>query len=160
MYIKCQDYIKLSGPDYTPNIFGPCKIFLSALLHPKSPSELWPSFGSGVQPSTVLQPCLVCPIIPRFIISAYSFISPFLIPFPHAFHVSNIRFVSCSPPQPRSDPRSPIPVLFYFASRPLVLFSFLCFSAQTHAHFPRPCYVPFDTYTLITSCMFFSLKST
>ena len=66
-----------------------------AMLRPKSPSELRPSFGSSVQPSTVLQPSSVWPIIPCFIISAYSFISSSLIPFPHAFHVSSIHFVSC-----------------------------------------------------------------
>ena len=134
MYIKCQDYIKLSGPDYTPNIFGPCKIFLSTLL-PGSPSELWPSFGSSAQPSTVLQPGLVCPIIPHFIISAYSFISPFLIPFPHALHVSDIRFVSCSLPRPCSDPRSP----FHSTSHHVPLFYF-----RSYVFLPEPMPVSLD----------------
>ena len=86
------------------------------------------------------------------------FLIPFLTPFPHTFHVSNICLVSCSPP--RSLSQTPNPVPFYFASCPLVLFSFLCFSARTHARFPQPCYVPFDTYMSITSCMFLSLKLT
>ena len=40
-----------------------------------------------MQPPSVSQPCSVQPIIPCFIISVYSF----LIPFLHAFHVSDIR---------------------------------------------------------------------
>ena len=88
-------------------------------------AKLWPSFGSSTQSPTVLWPSLVWPIIPCFIISAHSFISPFLIPFPHAFHVSDIHFVSCPPPL--------IPVLnpfpcspFHSTSHriPLILFLF------------------------------------
>ena len=94
------------------------------------------------------------PLPPRFIISAYSFISPFLVPFPHAFHVSNICLFSCSPspiPLPNSDPWS----LFHSTLHhiPLVLFCFhYCF--QPYARFLWPWYVLFDTYTLRTSCMF------
>ena len=118
-----------------------------------------------MQPSTVLQPSSVRPITPCFIISAYSFISLFLIPFPthFMFPIFVLFHVPC--PDPRSEPqtlipnsRSTFPILFYFASCPLVLFSFLCFFARTHARFPRPCYVPFNTYTSKTSCMFLSLK--
>ena len=82
------------------------------LLHPKSPSELRTSFGSGMQPPSVSRPSSVQPIIPCFIISVYSF----LIPFLHAFHVSDIRLFHV--PHPRS--------LFHSTSHciPLVLFLF------------------------------------
>ena len=146
-------------PDvYCPRILGEGQA--RVLLHPKSPSELQPRLGSGVQPPTVLWPGLVQSVNPHFIISAYLFISPFLILLPHMFHVSEVCFVSCLPPRTPFRTPNPIPIPFYFASRPLVLFLSLCFSAQTHARFPRPCYVPFNTYTSIVSCMFLSLKLT
>ena len=87
-----------------------------ALLCPKSPSELQPSFRSGTQSPTVLRPSSFQPIIPCFMISAYSFISPFLIPFPHAFHVSDICLFHVPCTRPHSKPQTPIPVLFHFAS--------------------------------------------
>ena len=105
---------------------------------PKSPSELRPSFRSGAQPPTVLWPGSVRPIIPCFIIPAYSFISPFLIPFLHAFHVSDIRLVYV--PHPRSPFRTPNPEshsiplritfpLFYFHF--LLLIPILCLLSMT-----------------------------
>ena len=54
---------------------------------PQSPSKLWLSFRSSTQLSTVLQSSLVQLPFPCFIILAYPFMSPFLIPFPHVFHV-------------------------------------------------------------------------
>ena len=95
------------------------------MLHPKSPSELWLSLRSSKQPPMVLRPSSVWPIIPCFIISACSLISLFLIPFPHAFHGSNIHCVSYSRPQ--SLLQTPNPFRSTLHRIPLVLFSFLCF---------------------------------
>ena len=112
------------------------------LLRPKSPSELWPSFRSGTQPSTVLWPSSVRPITPpplyHFCLFAHP---PFLIPFPHTFHVSNIHLVSCSLPQtpfrtPNPKPQTPfhstlhhVPLFYFhpyvFVRVPLLL-PFLC----------------------------------
>ena len=36
----------------------------------------------------------------------------------------------------------------------LLLYFCFHYCFRPYAHFPWPCYVPFDTYTLITSCMF------
>ena len=88
------------------------------MLCPKSPSELQLSFGSGTQPSTVFQPSSVRSVTPSF----YHFCAfahpPFLILFPHAFHVSNIHFVSCSPPQTPFQTPNPNPhsVLLHITS--------------------------------------------
>ena len=85
-------------------------------------------------------------------------------PDPVPPHISCFRYSSCfmfpAPiPVPNPKPWTLNPVPFYFASRPLILVLLLCFSAWTHAHFPQPCYVPFNTYTSITPCMFLRLKS-
>ena len=124
------------------------------LLCPKSPSELWPSFGSSAQPPMVLWPGSVWPIIPHFIIFAYSFISPFLIPFPHTFHVSNICLFHV--PRPWSPFWPPIP-----NSRPIslhiaYLLFYFCFHYcfWPYARFPWLWHVLFGTYMLRTSCMF------
>ena len=96
----------------------------SNLLCPKSPSKLWPRFRSSMQSSTVFQPGSDQPIMPRFIIPAYLFISPFLIPFPHTFHVSDICFVSCSPsPIPDLNPKPQS--LFHSTSHHISLVLFL-----------------------------------
>ena len=74
--------------------------------------------------------------LPRFIISAYSLIPPFLIPFPHVFHISNIHFVSCPPLQfpfqtPNPKPRS---ILLHITSPCSIFVSrLLC---------PNPCPFP------------------
>ena len=130
------------------NSRNPSRGFLShILLCPKSPSELRPSFGSGVQPPTVLQPGSVRPIILCFIISAYSFISPSLILFPHAFHVPIFICFMFPIPDPCSEPRTPFHSTPHHI--PLVLFLFPLL-------FPTLC--PFSM-TLICSLRYLSVQN-
>ena len=105
---------------------------------------------------------LVQSITPCFIISAYSFISLFLIPFPHMFHVSIFVLFHVPCPNPHSEPQTPNPkphsILLHITS-PCSIFVPMLFC-------PNPCPFPstllcsFNTYTFITSCKFPSLKST
>ena len=144
------------GSDRSPGILEMSKMEQigitdgKAVLHPKSPSELQPSFGSDTQSPTVLQPSSVWPIIPCFIISAYSFISLFLIPFPHAFHVSNICLFHVPHPQ----------TLFHFASH-----SSYSISISIIVSNPMPISYDPDMFSSILICSehhvcFLSLKST
>ena len=71
---------------------------ICSLRYCYAPSHLLSS-GPALDPARSLLwssgPARLNPLPPRFIISAYSFISLFLILLPHAFHVSDVRFVSC-----------------------------------------------------------------
>ena len=71
---------------------------ICSLQYCYAPSHLLSS-GPASDPARSLLwssgPARLNPLPPRFIISAYSFISLFLILLPHAFHVSDVRFVSC-----------------------------------------------------------------
>ena len=117
-----------------------------------------PSFGSSTQSPMVFQrssthfPALAFLLIRSYLRSWSRSPTHFMFLIFILFHVPI--------PDPCFLTPNPNPVPFYFASRPLVLFLFLYFCARTHAHFPRPCYALFDTYTFITSCMFLSLKLT
>ena len=74
----------------------------------QAPAKLWIRHTAFHGPLARLGSTHYPPLLYYFCLFAHP---PFLIPFPHAFHVSDIRLVSCSPPQtpfrtPNPKPRS------------------------------------------------------
>ena len=125
-----------------------CGLYQRQVLRPKSPSKLWLSFGSGMQSSMVFRPSSFRCIIPHFIILAYSFISPFLIQFPHVFHIPLLTLFHV--PHPQTPFQTPNPKLcsippciafplFYFCFQ--LLFPTLCPFSMTLICSPQYLYI-------------------